>query len=1050
MNQNGFAMAAVNEPLRPMGSPTTDDYGIKAMIAAVQNESAPEGGEVLLSGGGACDFSALRPASANSLLTDRKYSPTVQMLEQHTTDETLLKVKVVSSQVGTATFFVPVSLLVDRELEMRKSAAAFGIQPSRWTQSRLFSEWRNQIEEDISSSVSARAVAVPKKQPPATGEICITLDPENDCASLNQSHSFYWKPWLTTCIRAYYNTGTVRIPDDCMGSDILLALEFFGILYSPNQLVFDSFGGYLRVKMWSDYFAHRAKIADWVVQRLLGAPPKHSHTFVTSPNSTERACFVNSSPLDVLDGELVLDPTRYGSTSSRAVVYEFFNDDDEEEDKDEVLEKLDGLMRDDFAAFVQASLPGTNVSFTMKQVTVATQETVQRAVLRINFSQTSQAKPAAEPQGAQNNTPERPKGAAPAVTPQLTSASSPLQYSPVFTPPAQECDPKPDSPFGELSIDQPRAAIDRRSLFRRSKSEKSTSGRRAHPSLDEASHRVRIVSPDGNTGTNPWKHDEPSVDHPREAIDSTTFVRSLSEKIIRQTIADMDMDTIDHGLHQEDRYSDFTGGQRAGSNAPSDEGHHRYKHELRQKVGSRSLGLPFLDLDEEYGRSRDPMGLDEYRARATSHLEVIDDKYKAASDVDAPLAHVSVKQACDGSVLSALSSPWDESRQGSHGKKSPVPLRRQPSVDNLSDFRTTVDAFSMTDEMSVQIGPADDEARERSQVRSPVRSPKRSTMRFRVEDSNENEATCVTSFYTALCGPGSEGSNSKRRSGSRGRKTSTTDYSTSATEAETDEESSWIYRGKWSRARGASVQTNPDDDPIGALGDVADTFINGVVDNLRSMMEISGTKSEEAESRTIKKRHSTSQHSSGSQKSTASRPRSVSEGNKSSVPSKATRPPVWKHEPANGEDDDAVDDILSKLSEKVENAERAYERQHLPPRPIGKSRSKVQSLVLRDFSQKYVQKAEERPMDRIQSILKEPRTNHHASQRRSQNVLKNLELLQDANNVNVEDFGKVSKISRVETAQRLGVDAETKVKAGFEESKKRAGRKGLLSFLRKK
>ena len=269
-------------------------------------------------------------------------------------------------------FYVPVSLLVDRELEMRKAAKDFGIRPTRWSNSRLFREWRNQLEQDVANNEAT----------PRT-EIVIQLDPEEDCISTNQSHSFQWQPWLTTCIRAYFNTGTIRIPDDCIGSDILLALEYFGILYSPDQLVFDSFGGYLRVKMWSDYFTHRAKMADWVVQKLVTTPSRHSHCFVTSPTDEGDLYFLNSNKtMQVLDGELVLDKARYGATPSRAVVHEFFND--EQEDKDDAS-KMDGLMRQDFCAFVQASLPGTNVTFTVKQVMTSSKETVERAVLRINL-----------------------------------------------------------------------------------------------------------------------------------------------------------------------------------------------------------------------------------------------------------------------------------------------------------------------------------------------------------------------------------------------------------------------------------------------------------------------------------------------------------------------------------------------------------------------------------------------------------------------------------------------------------------------------------------
>ena len=277
---------------------------VKAMIASVQNTTT-------------------RPQAPSPTPSRASSSPSLRMLKAHVKDETLLKVKIKSS-VENGKFYVPVSLLVDRELEMRKAAKDFKIHATRWNTSRLFREWRNQVQQDVQN----------RKQTPRT-EIAITLLPEEDCKSTNQSHSFQWKPWLTTCIRAYYNTGTIRIPDECIGSDILLALEYFGILYSPDQLVFDSFGGYLRVKLWSDYFTHRAKMADWVVQQLVTTPSRHSHAYVTCPNTTQNEFYslgdTHNKSIPVLEGDLELGEARYGSTPSRAVVHEFFTDNQEQE-----------------------------------------------------------------------------------------------------------------------------------------------------------------------------------------------------------------------------------------------------------------------------------------------------------------------------------------------------------------------------------------------------------------------------------------------------------------------------------------------------------------------------------------------------------------------------------------------------------------------------------------------------------------------------------------------------------------------------------------------
>lgn len=315
-------------------------------------------------------------------------------------NDSLLHVEIISSVEGS-NFYIPVSLMVEREIMMRKTAEEFGIGQERWASSLLYREWRN-AQDDISSTAEDRAFQQ------SNGDVSIYLNPEADCASSNHSHSLKWTPWLTTCIRAFYNTGTVRFPNDCVGSDVLLALEYFGIVYTPDQLVFDSFGAYLRVKLWSEYFTHRAGLAQWVVETLMQTNSKHSHIFVTSPSLQEGDLLVGSKRANVLDGHLQLDPTKYADTPSNAVVHDFFHD----EERPEVVEyPLDSLMREDFAHYIQNSLPGTRVTFILKDVQVVrTGKTVKRATLQVTFVEPPQAVPlnnSKEPKKARKDAPGR-------------------------------------------------------------------------------------------------------------------------------------------------------------------------------------------------------------------------------------------------------------------------------------------------------------------------------------------------------------------------------------------------------------------------------------------------------------------------------------------------------------------------------------------------------------------------------------------------------------------------------------------------------------------
>lgn len=317
-------------------------------------------------------------------------------LERYLRDETILRIEIVSSTGRQDfAFYLPVSLMIQRELDMRAAAVSSGISRDRWCDSLLYREWRYQMDDDASSRPTAGLQA---RQ--SGGEKTLRLDPERDCAASNHSQSFVWHSWLTTCIRAYYNTQSIRIPDECIGSDILLALEYFGIFYTPEQLTFDSFGAYLRVKLWSDYFTHRSRMADWVVQKLLNSNSRHSHSFVTSADPQEGPVMVGCKRADILDGGLTLDASKYDEKMpSCRVVYDFFNDDEQPQGGSG---KLDALMRDDFRAYVQHSLPGTDVIFTIRNVTVqraGVDVITQRAVVHIDFVSKSPSHSAGSPTG---------------------------------------------------------------------------------------------------------------------------------------------------------------------------------------------------------------------------------------------------------------------------------------------------------------------------------------------------------------------------------------------------------------------------------------------------------------------------------------------------------------------------------------------------------------------------------------------------------------------------------------------------------------------------
>jgi hypothetical protein len=267
-------------------------------------------------------------------------------IQEEADNDSLLRVQVESS-VQKTTFYVPVSLMLQREVEMIESAKRDGIDSERWSASRLFSLWKEKSRQD---------------------EITLLLTPE---ASMQNYSTLKWEPWLSSCIRAYYNTGTIRIPDDALGSEILLALEYFGILTtSADPFVFDSYDAFQRVKRWSDYFTLRDHIAAWVLEDFK-AKGTGRRIWITSENAMdmvakEMLLQVSGDSATVLSGGL--ESSGYGL--SCRVVNGVFKDHGTETGN-QVTREVPARMRQDFCDHLKRSLPPrTKVTFDICSVDI--------------------------------------------------------------------------------------------------------------------------------------------------------------------------------------------------------------------------------------------------------------------------------------------------------------------------------------------------------------------------------------------------------------------------------------------------------------------------------------------------------------------------------------------------------------------------------------------------------------------------------------------------------------------------------------------------------
>jgi len=302
---------------------------------------------------------------------------------------------VVEVKIGSAklsTFQIPVPILVKREHLMREVVASQGIDQGQWHSSLIYRKWVRATEvSDRSDEIVHTDEDKIKTIIHANGNLTILLDPQTvDCAGFNYLQSFKWKPWLSKCIRSYYNNGILKIPNNCVGNEILIALEYLEIVYTLDQLVFDSFGTHMRVKLWSEYYSQRVAMGEWIQKVLLEAPAKNSHTFVTSPMniSSHDSIFIGPCRGNLFDGGLQLHSEKYSGLPSCAVVHNFFHSDHHGQNTSGTkMAPLDELVRQDFAAYIQSSLPGTDVRFTVRNdVEIADSASMHKcAVLQIDL-----------------------------------------------------------------------------------------------------------------------------------------------------------------------------------------------------------------------------------------------------------------------------------------------------------------------------------------------------------------------------------------------------------------------------------------------------------------------------------------------------------------------------------------------------------------------------------------------------------------------------------------------------------------------------------------
>ena len=315
-------------------------------------------------------------------------------------------------------FYVPVEMVLTRDEEMRQAARTANIPESRWNGSLLYQKWKEHEHKQKKKNKRTKQSTISRDDDDDDDLVVITVHPVQELAQAHViSPKFpWWQSWLTICIRAYYNTGTLRIPKECHGLELLLALEYFGILYtSPEQLSFDAPDVYWRVKHWSRYFTHRAVLAQWIVHQLqtrmqerqLDSPGNENevifqepYAFCTYPyeaksQDTFSLTEVPDLLVKILDGGLITEEPeeksksnytslqkKAASLSSPELVHAFFVpnlerpssgssiEPDDDSQQSAPPEVMPAMMREDFSSYLQHVLPEMDISFKLQSLQV--------------------------------------------------------------------------------------------------------------------------------------------------------------------------------------------------------------------------------------------------------------------------------------------------------------------------------------------------------------------------------------------------------------------------------------------------------------------------------------------------------------------------------------------------------------------------------------------------------------------------------------------------------------------------------------------------------
>jgi len=242
--------------------------------------------------------------------------------------------------------------------EMKAIAKDAHIPFDRWSCSLLYSMWK-------------------KKEPSASSSTHISVETCTEIQSI-WSHDFM----LT--LEKFYQTGILHVTTEISGRPILLFLEYFGIVYSPDKVTYESYDAYLRMKVWTDYLSKKSDLASYLIQQMTNVSTNSDNNvqlFVTTKDPAEGTVgtvhYVQDQPCHVFDydGFTTTNSTTLEdgkTTPSCALIYNLFNEEPTTEGTINNNACFFKMIREDFSQFMENSTPGAQVTFEVVEVSLKT------------------------------------------------------------------------------------------------------------------------------------------------------------------------------------------------------------------------------------------------------------------------------------------------------------------------------------------------------------------------------------------------------------------------------------------------------------------------------------------------------------------------------------------------------------------------------------------------------------------------------------------------------------------------------------------------------